>query len=136
MSPTLLADGIVVFHLAYVFFVLLGFAAIWLGVFLRWAWVRRPAFRVPHLLCTLIVPIEALNSFECPLTTWERNLRREAGQAAEEISFVGRLVRDVLFYDVPPAVLTTCYVVFGLLVLATFFLVPIRRATARVPAAS
>jgi hypothetical protein len=48
----------------------------------------------------------------------------------EEISFVGRLVRDVLFYDVPPSVLTTCYVVFGLLVLATIFLVPIRRAGA------
>jgi len=130
MPPALLADLIVVLHLGYVAFVVLGFAAIWLGVLLRWGWVRRPAFRVPHLVCTIIVPIEALNDFECPLTTWERGLRRDAGQTAEEISFVGRLVRDLLFYEAPPWVFTACYVVFGLLVLATFFLVPIRRARA------
>ena len=128
MSPAFLADAIVVAHLAYVLFVVLGFAAVWLGVALRWGWVRRPAFRVPHLVCTLIVPIEVLSDVRCPLTTWERELRREAGQYPEDISFVGRLARELLFYDVPHHVLTICYVVFGLLVLATFFLVPIRRA--------
>ena len=133
VDPALAADLIVVFHLGYVGFVVLGFAAIWLGVLLRWGWVRRPAFRVPHLVFTLIVPIEALNDFECPLTTWERNLRHAAGQHPDELSFVARLVRDLLFYEAPPWVFTTCYVVFGLLVLATFFLVPIRRRPAAVP---
>lgn len=127
VDPALAADLIVVFHLGYVAFVVVGLLVVWLGVLLRWTWVRRPAFRVPHLVCTLIVPIEALNDFECPLTTWERNLRLEAGQRADEISFVGRLVRDLLFFEAPPWVFTACYVAFGLLVLATFFLVPIRR---------
>ena len=129
MSPAVLADLIVVLHLAYVLFVLVGFALIWLGVWLRWGWVRRPAFRVPHLLFTLIVPLEALGGVVCPLTTWERDLRLEAGQHPEEISFVGRLVREVLFYEAPDWVFTVCYVAFGLLVLGTLFLVPIRRRT-------
>jgi len=128
VSPAFLADAIVVLHLAYVLFVVLGFAAVWLGVVLKWSWVRRPAFRVPHLVCTLIVPLEALGGLLCPLTTWERNLRLEAGQQPEDISFMGRIARGLLFYDLPPYVFTLCYVVFGLLVLATFFLVPIRRA--------
>jgi len=134
VDPALAADLIVVFHLGYVGFVLFGFVLVWLGVALRWGWVRRPAFRVPHLVCTLIVPIEALNGYECPLTTWERNLRQAAGQHPDELSFVARLVRDLLFYEAPPWVFTACYVAFGLLVLATFFLVPIRRKPAAVPA--
>lgn len=131
MDPALLADAIVVFHFAYVAFVVFSLPAIWLGALLGWGWVRRPAFRLTHLVCTLIVPLEALNRVQCPLTIWERDLRIGAGQSPEEISFVGRLVRELLFYDVAPSVLTTVYVVFGLCVLASLFLVPIRRASAR-----
>ena len=127
MDPGLLADIIVVFHLAYVLFVIVGFALIWLGVALRWGWVRRPAFRIPHLVFTIIVPVEALVGLICPLTTWERELRQQAGQRPEDISFMGRLTRDILYYQAPEWVFTVCYVVFGLLVLGTFFLVPIRR---------
>jgi len=127
VNPATLADLIVVFHLGYVLFVLVGFALIWVGRFLGWSWVRRPAFRVPHLVCTLIVPAEALGGLLCPLTTWERNLRIQAGQAPEDISFMGRLARGLLFYDFSETTFTILYVAFGLLVLATFFLVPIRR---------
>lgn len=130
VSPGFLADLIVVLHLGYVSFVLAGFALTWIGVWLRWGWVRRPAFRIPHLVCTLIVPLEALSGVLCPLTTWERNLRLEAGQNPEDISFVARLARDLLFYQAPEWVFTVCYVAFGALVLATFFLVPIRRRAA------
>jgi len=127
----LLADLIVVLHLGYVLFVVAGLLLIWIGVLLGWGWVRRPAFRVPHLVCTVIVPLEALGGMVCPLTTWERALRVSAGQRPDELSFVARLVRDVLFYQAPQRVFTVCYVVFGLLVLATFFLVPIRRRIRR-----
>ena len=130
MNPALVADIVVVLHLGYVLFVVLGFALIWLGVLLRWSWTRWPAFRVPHLICTLIVPLEALGGMVCPLTTWERDLRRAAGEETESISFVARLVRKVLFYQAEDWVFTVCYVAFGVLVLATFFLVPIRRRAA------
>jgi tellurite resistance protein TehA-like permease len=61
------------------------------------------------------------------LTVWERELRLQAGQMPGEISFVGRLARDLLFYEAPQWVFTLCYVGFGLLVLAMLVLVPIRR---------
>ena len=126
MDSARLADLIVVAHLVYVLFVLLGFASIWVGVLLGWDWVRRPLFRIPHLVCTLIVPLEALAGAICPLTTWERQLRLQAGQRPESISFMGRLARDLLFYEAPPWVFTVCYVAFGLLVLVTIRLVPVR----------
>ena len=128
MSPALLADLIVLVHLAYVSFVIAGLLLIWLGVLLRWSWVRRPLFRVPHLVCTLIVPIEALVGYVCPLTTWEYELRHRAGQHPAEISFIARLARDLLFYEAPRWVFTFGYVAFGLVVLATFIWVPMRRA--------
>ena len=119
-----LADAIVVLHLVYVGFVVLGYLAILLGAALRWSWIRRRGFRVPHAICTLIVAVEAVFGVVCPLTTWERDLRRAAGQRPEDVSFVGKLVRDVLFYDAPAWVFTTCYVVFGLIVIGTWILVP------------
>lgn len=131
MSPTVLADLIVVFHLAYVSFVIAGLLLIWLGAVLGWEWVRRPLFRVPHLVCTLIVPVEALGGMACPFTVWERNLRLGAGQSPEDISFVARLARDVLFYRAPEWVFTVSYVAFGLVVLVTFFGIPIRRSATR-----
>lgn len=130
MSPAALADLLVFVHLGYVTFVIAGLLLIWLGVLCGWGWVRRPLFRVPHLVCTLIVPLEALAGILCPLTTWERDLRLEAGQFPEDISFLARLARDILFYRAPEWVFTVAYVAFGLLVLGTFFLVPIRRKAA------
>src|SRR5688572_31347071 len=124
MSPAALADLIVVLHLGYVLFVIVGLVLIWLGVLLRWGWVRRPGFRVPHLVCTLIVPLEALIGYVCPLTTWEHELRLRAGERPAEISFLARLARDLLFYEAPQWVFTASYVAFGLIVLVTFLRVP------------
>jgi hypothetical protein len=129
MDAAALADLIVVAHLGYALFVVGGLIVTWLGVVLRWDWVRRPLFRVPHLVCTLIVPVEALLGTACPLTTWERELRLRAGQQPEDIAFMARLARDLLFYEAPEWVATLCYLAFGLVVMATFVLVPMRRRT-------
>ena len=129
MSPSLLADLLLYVHVVYVGFVLGGLVLVWTGVAAGWDWVRRPQFRWPHLVCTLIVPLEALIGMICPLTTWEYELRVRAGQRPEDIAFMARLARDLLFYEAPAWVFTVSYVAFGLVVLATFFLVPIRRRT-------
>jgi len=130
VSSALLADLLLYLHLAYVSFVIAGLVLIWLGALLGWTWVRRPRFRVPHLVCTLIVPTEALVGMICPLTTWEYELRLRAGQQPADIGLMARLARDLLFYEAPQWVFTLGYVAFGVVVLATFFLVPIRRAAA------
>jgi ABC-type multidrug transport system permease subunit len=127
MDKAFLADLIVALHLAYVVFVIAGLVFVLVGALLGWKWIRRRGFRLTHLICTLIVPIEALAGFICPLTTLENWLRVAANQSPSEASFVGRLVRHMLFYEAPPWVFTISYVVFGMLVLAVWFLIPPRK---------
>jgi polyferredoxin len=122
----LAADLVVVVHFAYVAFVVMGLLAILLGAVLRWRWVRSLWFRVLHLLAILVVAAEAVCGITCPLTTWEQDLRTLAGDTAYRGDFIAAWVHDGLFYDAEPWVFTVCYVLFALIVLATFVLAPPR----------
>ncbi len=127
MSATygLLADGIVVFHFAYVLFTVGGEIVILLGGLLGWRWIRNLSFRITHLAAVVVVAIEALVNVFCPLTEWEYRLRLLAGQTVEEqIPFVARLVRKIIFYDFPVWMFTVTYVAFALLVGVTILLFP------------
>jgi hypothetical protein len=126
MIYSFLADVIVAIHVAYVSFVLLGQVAILVGGVLGWAWVRRPWFRGLHLLAILIVAGEALAGVPCPLTVWENDLRRLAGQSVQDGTFIGRCLHDLIFFDGPTWVFTTIYVGFAALVLLSLVLVPPR----------
>jgi hypothetical protein len=109
-----------------VLFVLVGFAAILLGIARGWGWIRNAWFRLIHLLCILVVAGEAVLGISCPLTVWEQDLRRRAGQTSYQGDFVGKLVHDLLFFEAPPWVFTVLYVAFATLVLITFCLAPPR----------
>ena len=86
------------------------------------------AFRVTHLAAVVMVALEAVVGVLCPLTEWEYRLRLRAGQNIEEqIPFMARLVRRIIFYDFPGWVFTLTYAIFALLVAATFLFVPPRR---------
>ena len=74
-----LANCVVVIHLAYMGYVIFGQLAIMIGWVLRWQWIRNPWFRISHLIMILIVAFEAIVEFKCPLTTWEENLRGSGG---------------------------------------------------------
>ena len=76
-----LADLIVVFHACYVSFVVFGLAAILAGIVFRWGWVRNFWFRAIHLVMIAIVVGESLAGVPCPLTVWEQQLRKRAGEA-------------------------------------------------------
>lgn len=135
MFYTALADAIVAFHGCYVGFVVVGQLLIMIGLACRWQWVRNPWFRWLHLLAILVVAVEASVSFQCPLTTWERNLRELAGEETSKMSFVGRLFNSILFYDIDEdceAIFSKFHMGFGVLVLLTFLLFPprFRRAKA------
>lgn len=124
----LLADIIVLFHFCYVAFTVGGELIVLLGGLLRWAWVRNLPFRIVHLAAVVLVAAEALAGEACPLTTWEYRLRVAAGQKVEQqISFVARLVRSIIFYDFPAWVFLAAYVGFALLVAATFLIVPVKK---------
>ncbi|HEV2948290.1 MAG TPA: DUF2784 domain-containing protein [Gemmataceae bacterium] len=132
-----LADLVVAFHLGYVSYVLVGQLIIWIGLIFRWSWIRNPWFRWTHLLAILVVALEAVCNITCPLTSWEFELRRMAGQEVEESTFVGKLFHNILFWDLPPWAFTTMYIGFAALVLGTFVLAPPRwRWRKGMPAAS
>ena len=121
----LLADAILVLHFGVVVFIVGGLIAIWIGAARNWAWVRNFWFRIAHLGAILFVAAEALAGVMCPLTVWEDALRGRFSDAG----FIERVFHALLFYDLPPWVFTVAYVVFALVVLATFVAVPPRSRT-------
>lgn len=127
MWYSLLADFVVAIHLLYVSFIVVGQVAILIGGWRRWSWVRNRWFRWTHLVAISIVAFEAVAGIVCPLTVWEDELRRLAGEAPTEGTFIGRAVHAILFFELPAWVFTTIYVSFTIIVLATLRLVPIRR---------
>ena len=133
MHPALIADLISTLHLGIVVYVLMGQFLILVGWPLGWAWIRNPWFRLSHLGVMVFVAAQGAVGRLCPLTTWEWELRRRAGQEGQEGTFVGRLAHDVLFVDVPQATLNWIYVGFAALVVATWIAVRPRRRSRPAP---
>ncbi len=122
----LLADAILVLHLAYVAFVVGGMAAILAGIAFRRPWARNFWFRTGHLAAIALVVAESLCGILCPLTEWEDRLREAGGAPSEPGWFVGRWIFNLLFVGASPAALSVCYALFGLAVLLAFVLAPPR----------
>jgi hypothetical protein len=122
------ADAVVAFHVAYVAFVVLGLLLTLLGIARGWRWVRNVWFRGAHLATIGIVVAEAWLGITCPLTTWEKQLRRLAGESAYTGDFLGRWFHEILFFDLPPWIFTLIYTLFGLSVLATWVFAPPRKS--------
>jgi len=101
----LLADGIVVLHLMFVVFVLLGGLPV-----LRWprlAWVHLPA-------AAWGVWVELAGSF-CPLTPLENWFRRKAGGPGYTSGFVEHYLEPILY---PPTLSIETQWLLGALVIA------------------
>jgi len=128
MPYAFFADLLVLFHFFYVTFAVAGELFILAGAFLKLGVVRNLTFRIAHLVAVVFVALESLVDVLCPLTEWEYNLRELAGQRVErEISFLGRILRRIIFYDFPSWAFILMYVGFGALVILTFILIPPRR---------
>ena len=124
MCYSFLADMTVVIHLAYACFVLLGFLAIVIGIPCGWIWVRNFRFRIIHLVCTVLVPLESLVRITCPLTTLENLFLRSSGANGYKRSFIGNLLNEILFYEAPEWVFTIIYVALATLVVLYFISYP------------
>lgn len=125
-----LADLVLVVHAAFVVFVVIGLASIWIGHAMdRWPWVDRPAFRLAHAAAIALVVAESWLGLECPLTTLERSLRRVAGEPAWPAAdgFVASWLSGLLYFDAPSRAFTLVYSLFGLCVLYTLWRFPMRR---------
>lgn len=120
-----LADLIVVCHFLIVSFVVGSQILILTGWFTGWHWIRNFPFRLAHLLLVALIAVQSLLGNLCPLTVWEYRLRQCAGQIVEsDVFFLARLLRLIMFYDLPSWFFDAIYVAFGVFVILTFFLIP------------
>lgn len=128
MLYRLLADAVLLLHVAFVLFVVLGLVLILVGGLAGWSWVRNQWFRRLHLAAIGIVVAQAWAGVVCPLTLLENALRTQAGQAGYPGGFIAFWLRYALYYQAPPWVFTVLYTAFGALVLiAWVFVRPGRR---------
>lgn len=118
-----LADAILIIHVLFVAFVVLGLVAIYVGYFLNWRWVRRRIFRVTHLCAIGYVVVQSWLGMVCPLTTWEIALRAEAGAGTYSGSFIQHWLHRFLYFTAPEWVFVLIYSLFGSLVVASWFVV-------------
>ena len=119
-----LADALVVIHLLIVLFMIGGLLAVIVGWPLKWRWIRNPWWRCAHLAIMAYIVSNAVRGELCFLTIWEAELRERVGQhSREQVSFIGRLFRDLLYVEVPQRSLDLVYLGFGALVLASVLLV-------------
>jgi hypothetical protein len=103
----LLADLIVVVHLAYLVFIPVG-------GFLAWRWPR--LVRI-HLAVVVVALVSITIGFECPLTTWEQSLRRLGGQKPYTDGFIDHYLTGKVYPHGHDALVQ---LVFGAAVLAAY----------------
>ena len=132
MFYSLLANLIVVIHIAYVVYVVGGLVAILIGALRGRKWILNPWFRVTHLLAILIVVVEIFLKLNCPLTNWENSARAAAQQPVDGSAFMDRFLSFILIGSAPGWLIDSMYYVFAVAIVATFFLVPPRWKLKRV----
>lgn len=121
------ADLVLLIHVGFVVFVVVGQILIMIGGWRRWAWVRNLRFRLAHMAAIGFVVAQAWLGQTCPLTLWEMQLRRLAGEASYPGSFIAHWLEALLYYQAPPIVFTLVYSAFGLLVALSWWWLPPRR---------
>lgn len=119
-----LADLVLLLHAAYVAYVVLGLAAILLGIARGWDWVRSFWFRATHLAAIALVAAESIAGLACPLTTLEDRLRMAAGEHGYQAGCIAHWVWPLIFFDFPQWVFTIGYIAFASIVVVVFWLAP------------
>ncbi len=123
----LTADAILLLHVLFVAFVVIGMVLIFIGKVRVWSWVRNPWFRLTHLAAITVVVAQSWLGLICPLTTIEMALRSRAGDAVYSGSFISHWLETILYYQLPPWVFVVCYMAFGTVVIASWFWIRPRR---------
>ncbi len=116
----LAADTVLIFHVLFVAFIVIGLLLILVGKICGWFWVCNPWFRLAHIVAIGVVTLQSWLGVICPLTIWEKTLRSHAGHAIYPGSFISHLLETILYYNAPMWVFTVCYTTFGAAVVASW----------------
>jgi len=120
----ILADILLVIHLAWILFMLWGFA-LTIRAFWKPAFFERWLFRSLHLGGILFVGLWELFGKYCPLTVWEYNLRHVNDPSAEYPgSFIVAMVAKLVYPDMDPVMVTIPTVLIAVFTLVVFVLRP------------
>lgn len=120
------ADALLLVHILFVAFIVIGLVLVLVGKPLNWRWVRNPWFRTAHLVAIGVVMVQSWFGVICPLTTWEMALRERAGEVTYAGTFMAHWLDAILYYQAPAWVFAACYTVFATAVIASWFRVPPR----------
>jgi hypothetical protein len=104
MMYPLLADLVLIVHLAFVVFVLCGGLLV-----LRWRWIAWL-----HMPAAVWGAVVEFTGWICPLTPLENWLRTKGGEAGYAGDFIARYLSAILY---PDALTRDAQVIFGALVL-------------------
>ena len=110
MMYPLLADLVLIVHLAFVIFVLWGGLLV-----LRWRWIAWL-----HLPAAVWGAVVEFTGWICPLTPLENWLRTQGGEATYAGDFIGRYLLPILY---PEALTPNVQLVLGALVVVVVNLV-------------
>lgn len=119
----LLADLVLVLHVLFVAFVVVGLVVILIGGVLKWSWVRNRRFRWLHLGAIGVVVAQAWLGVVCPLTNIEMRLREASDGTSYEGGFIAYWLGRLLYFDAPAWVFTFAYTAFGAAVALAWLLV-------------
>lgn len=117
----LAADALLITHVLFVAFVVLGLVLILIGKPLAWTWVRNPWFRIAHLVAIAVVAIQSWVGVVCPLTTWEMAFRERAGDVTYAGTFISHWLETLLYYQAPAWVFIVCYTAFATVVVVSWY---------------
>lgn len=126
-TAALLADALLTLHVGVVLFVVGLLPLILIGGVLDSHWVRNFSLRLTHLVLMVFIAAQAWLGQLCPLTVWEQDLRRLAGQSGYRESFIEHWLSRLLYWEAPWWVFVAGYTGFALLVGAAWWWVRPRR---------
>jgi hypothetical protein len=108
-----LADALLAAHACVVLFVVGLLPLVLIGGARGWHWVRHRGLRATHLALMLFIATQAWFGQLCPLTRWEQDLRRAAGQGSYPESFLEHWLTRLLYWEMPPWVFVAAYTAFA-----------------------
>lgn len=123
----LAADIILLFHVLFVAFVVIGLLLIFVGKLRVWSWVRNPWFRLLHLAAIAVVVVQSWFGIICPLTSIEMALRARAADAVYSGSFIAHWLESLLYYRLPAWVFIVFYLLFAVITGVSWWWVRPRR---------
>lgn len=115
------ADAILLLHVLFVAFIVIGLMLIFVGKARTWRWIRNPWFRLIHLVAVAVVVIQSWFGVICPLTTIEMALRSRAADTVYSGTFISHWLENLLYYQLHPWVFVLCYTLFGVAVGASWY---------------